>query len=153
DPSLDLAPPPAKMARAPTRQAGPARVCPSCGETTTPDAEFCQHCGGHLRLDTPLARKGVTVLVCDVVSSGGGRERLDPEALHLLLSRYFEQATAAIEQYGGTVEKLIGDELLAVFGVPTVHEDDALRAVRAAVSVLESAAALGAELGEERTLE
>ena len=153
DPSLDLAPPPAKTARAATRQTAAARICPSCGEATAPDAEFCQHCGGHLRLDTPLARKVVTVLLCDVVNSGGARERLDPEALHLLLSRHFQHAQAVVEQYGGTVEKLIGDELLAVFGVPTVHEDDALRAVRAAVAVLASTAALGAELGGGRTLE
>jgi class 3 adenylate cyclase/DNA-binding SARP family transcriptional activator len=153
DPSLDLALPSANVVRAPTRQSTPATACPSCGERTAPGAEFCQRCGSHLRPDTPLARKVVTVLLCDIVTTGRADERVDPEALHLLLSRHFEQATTVVEQYGGTVEKLIGDELLAVFGVPTVREDDALRAVRAALAVRESTAALGAELGGGRVLQ
>jgi class 3 adenylate cyclase/tetratricopeptide (TPR) repeat protein len=77
-------------------------------------------------------RKTVTVLFADVVSSTALGEQLDPEALRRVMSRYFEAARGAVERHGGTVEKFIGDAVMAVFGVPTVHEDDALRGVRAA---------------------
>ena len=71
----------------------------------------------------------MTVLFCDVTGSTELGERLDPEALRALLARYFEQMRAIVERHGGTVEKFIGDAVMAVFGVPVVHEDDALRAV------------------------
>jgi class 3 adenylate cyclase/tetratricopeptide (TPR) repeat protein len=77
-------------------------------------------------------RKVVTVLFCDVVGSTSLGESLDPEALQALLARYFERMKGIVESHGGTVEKFIGDAVMAVFGVPAVHEDDALRAVRAA---------------------
>jgi class 3 adenylate cyclase len=77
-------------------------------------------------------RKVVTVLFCDVVGSTALGESIDPEALQGLLARYFERMKAIVESHGGSVEKFIGDAVMAVFGVPTVHEDDALRAVRAA---------------------
>jgi DNA-binding SARP family transcriptional activator/class 3 adenylate cyclase len=80
-------------------------------------------------------RKTVTVLFCDVVAFSDLAERLDPEYLRNVLSEFFEQAAAILEHHGGTVEKFIGDEVMAVFGVPVVHEDDALRAVRAAVEL------------------
>jgi class 3 adenylate cyclase len=80
-------------------------------------------------------RKLVTVLFCDLVAYTQLAEQLDPEALRLLMSRFFERVVAVIERHGGTVEKFIGDEVMAVFGVPVVHEDDALRAVRAAEAV------------------
>jgi class 3 adenylate cyclase/tetratricopeptide (TPR) repeat protein len=74
----------------------------------------------------------VTVLFCDVSGSTAFAESRDPEAVRAVMSRYFEVARAAIERHGGTVEKFIGDAVMAVFGVPTIREDDALRAVRAA---------------------
>jgi class 3 adenylate cyclase len=74
-------------------------------------------------------------LFCDVSGSTQLGERLDPEALRELLARYFERMRAIVERHGGSVEKFIGDAVMAVFGVPTVHEDDALRAVRAAVEM------------------
>src|SRR5947208_986976 len=80
-------------------------------------------------------RKVVTVLFCDVVGSTALGESVDPEALQGLLARYFERMKAIVERHGGSVEKFIGDAVMAVFGVPVVHEDDALRAVRAALEM------------------
>ena len=75
-------------------------------------------------------RKVVTVLFCDVTGSTALGERIDPESLRRVMARYFETAKAIVERHGGTVEKFIGDAVMAVFGAPVVHEDDALRAVR-----------------------
>src|SRR5688572_30377836 len=80
-------------------------------------------------------RKTVTVLFCDVADSTGLGERLDPELLRNVMSGWFDEMRRALEAHGGTVEKFIGDAVMAVFGVPTVHEDDALRAVRAAAEM------------------
>jgi class 3 adenylate cyclase len=80
-------------------------------------------------------RKVVTVLFCDVVGSTALGESVDPEALQGLLARYFDRMKAIVESHGGSVEKFIGDAVMAVFGVPAVHEDDALRACRAAVEM------------------
>src|SRR5213596_2561319 len=79
-----------------------------------------------------LVRKTVTVLFCDVTGSTSLGERIDPETLRRVMLEYFDEMRAAIERHGGTVEKFIGDAVMAVFGVPVVHEDDALRAGRAA---------------------
>ena len=83
-------------------------------------------------------RKTVTVLFCDVTGSTALGESVDPEALRGLLARYFERMQAIVERHGGTVEKFIGDAVMAVFGVPVAHEDDALRAVRAAAEMREA---------------
>ena len=83
----------------------------------------------------PKWRRMVTVLFCDVVGSTRLATELDAEAYQRLMSSYFEVASRAIEAHGGTVEKFIGDAVMALFGVPELHEDDALRAVRAAVDV------------------
>jgi class 3 adenylate cyclase len=80
-------------------------------------------------------RKTVTIVFCDVTGSTALGERLDPETLRRVMSRYFDEMKASIERHGGTVEKFIGDAVMAVFGIPLVHEDDALRAVRAARSL------------------
>jgi len=90
----------------------------------------------------------VTVLFCDVVDSTGRGERIDPESVRRVMSRYFEEMRAALEAHGGTVEKFIGDAVMAVFGVPTAHEDDALRAVRAAAEMQSRLAGLNEELAE-----
>ena len=82
-----------------------------------------------------MQRKTVTVLFCDLTGSTELGESVDPEALRELLARYFERMKAIVERHGGTVEKFIGDAVMAVFGVPTAHEDDALRAVRAAAEM------------------
>jgi class 3 adenylate cyclase len=94
---------------------------------------------------TVEGRKTITVLFCDLVAYTELAGRLDPEALRELMLRFFERAGAVIEAHGGTVEKFVGDEIMAVFGVPVVHEDDALRAVRAAVAVHECVAELDRE--------
>jgi DNA-binding SARP family transcriptional activator len=95
-------------------------------------------------------RKTVTVLFSDVIASTALTESLDPEATRMVMSRYFAAMRAAIEYHGGTVEKFIGDEVMAVFGVPVAHEDDALRAVRAASLMQESLTALNDVLDRER---
>ncbi|MGZ4386094.1 MAG: AAA family ATPase, partial [Gaiellaceae bacterium] len=92
-----------------------------------------------------MHRKVVTVLFCDVVGSTALGESVDPEALQGLLARYFERMREIVEGHGGSVEKFIGDAVMAVFGVPVVHEDDALRACRAAVEMREAFAELGVQ--------
>jgi class 3 adenylate cyclase/tetratricopeptide (TPR) repeat protein len=92
------------------------------------------------------SRKTVTVLFCDLVGSTALGEQLDPEALRTLLERWYVEMRVPIERHGGTVEKFIGDAVMAIFGVPAAHEDDALRAVRAAVEMHAAAVRLGAEL-------
>jgi class 3 adenylate cyclase/predicted ATPase len=122
-------------------------ACPSCGAENREGARFCDECGTAL---TPSAaareqRKVVTVLFCDVTGSTSLGERLDPESLRALLARYFERMKAIVERHGGTVEKFIGDAVMAVFGVPVVHEDDALRALRAAQEMRDAFPELGVE--------
>src|SRR5438067_13339916 len=90
-------------------------------------------------------RKIVTVLFCDVVGSTALGESVDPEALQGLLASYFQRMSGIVELHGGSVEKLIGDAVMAVFGVPVAHEDDALRACRAAVEMREALPELGVE--------
>ena len=87
----------------------------------------------------------MTVLFCDVVGSTALGESVDPEALQALLARYFERMSGIVESHGGSVEKFIGDAVMAVFGVPVAHEDDALRACRAAVEMRDALPELGLE--------
>src|SRR5512134_3355206 len=91
-------------------------------------------------------RKTVTILFCDLAGSTALGESFDPERLRALLAAYFERMKAIVEHHGGTVEKFIGDAVMAVFGVPTVHEDDALRALRAAEELRDSLTGLNEEL-------
>ena len=120
-------------------------VCTSCGHTIPDDAKFCPECGAPVPTAAPAReqRKTVTVLFCDVTGSTTLGESTDPEALRALLARYFDRMKAIVERHGGTVEKFIGDAVMAVFGVPTVHEDDALRACRAAVEMRDALPELG----------
>jgi class 3 adenylate cyclase len=122
-------------------------TCPSCGADNRDEARFCDVCGTALAEARPAReqRKVVTVLFCDVTGSTALGERLDPESLRALLARYFEQMKAIVERHGGTVEKFIGDAVMAVFGVPVVHEDDALRALRAAQQMRDHLPELGVE--------
>ena len=122
-------------------------VCPSCGAENRDEARFCDSCGSPLAAEPAReSRKRVTVLFCDVTGSTALGERIDPESLRNVMARYFETAKAAIERHGGTVEKFIGDAVMAVFGVPVVHEDDALRAVRAAADLRTALGPLNEEL-------
>src|SRR5207302_76129 len=93
-----------------------------------------------------VSRRTVTVVFADVADSTPLGERLDPESLRRVMSRYFERMGAVLERHGGTVEKFIGDAVMAVFGLPELHEDDALRAVRAATELREALAKLNEEL-------
>jgi class 3 adenylate cyclase/tetratricopeptide (TPR) repeat protein len=124
-------------------------ACPTCGESNTESARFCQSCGARLTAATAEhgeIRKTVTVLFCDVIGSTSLGERLDPESVRKVMTRYFEDARRILERHGGTVEKFIGDAVMAVFGIPAVHEDDALRAVRAALELREALDELNEEL-------
>jgi len=109
-------------------------ACPSCGRENPDDARFCSACGTPLAALEPAReqRKVVTVLFCDLVGSTALGESTDPEALRARMRRYFEDLRQIVERHGGTVEKFVGDAVMAVFGIPVSHEDDALRAVRAA---------------------
>src|SRR5207253_7487811 len=93
-------------------------------------------------------RKTVTIVFSDLKGSTAMGEKLDSEAVREVMSRYFDEMRAALERHGGTVEKYIGDAIMAVFGLPRLHEDDALRAVRAAAEMRDKLAALNEELDQ-----
>jgi class 3 adenylate cyclase len=116
-----------------------AETCPSCGAVTKVGARFCASCGQRLgsTRDEPgrEERKLVTVLFADLTGSTALGEQLDPERLRALLGEYFAAMATVIESWGGVVEKFIGDAVMAVFGIPVAHEDDAERALRAALSM------------------
>ena len=120
-------------------------VCANCGHENSDAARFCEACGAALGVGSGERRKVVSVLFCDVVGSTALGETTDPEALRALLARYFDRMRGVVDGHGGSVEKFIGDAVMAVFGVPSVHEDDALRACRAAVEMREAFAGLGVE--------
>ena len=115
-------------------------VCTQCGRESPDGFAFCGSCGSSLAEAAPPreVRKTVTVVFCDVTGSTALGERLDPEALRRTMSRYFDEMRTILERHGGSVEKFIGDAVMAVFGIPQVHEDDALRAVRAAAEMREA---------------
>jgi class 3 adenylate cyclase len=108
-------------------------ACPNCGEDNPERALYCMVCATPLRTPpTPAKRRTVTIVFSDLVGSTALGERLDAEALREVLDRYFTTMRACIDRFGGTVEKYIGDAIMSVFGLGTVREDDALRAVMAA---------------------
>ena len=150
-----------------------ARACPSCGTAAPPKARFCLECGtalsghtGAVPMAEPAAapngpfgirgtvpgrptaeRRLVSVLFADLVGFTTYSQSRDPEDVRELLSRYFETCSSLVERYGGVVEKFIGDAVMAVWGAPVAQEDDAERAVRTALDIVEAVAALGAEVG------
>jgi class 3 adenylate cyclase len=121
-------------------------ICTSCGQANPAASRFCSTCGAAVAESPADARKTVTVVFCDLVGSTALGETQDPEVLRELMARYHTELRSILERHGGTVEKFVGDAAMAVFGLPQVHEDDALRAVRAAVEMRASVLALGLEV-------
>jgi predicted ATPase/class 3 adenylate cyclase len=122
-------------------------ICPSCGEENPERFRLCGFCGAQLTATLVSdTRKTVSIVFSDLAGSTKLGEALDSEALREVMLRYFEVMRQALEHHGGTVEKYIGDAVMAVFGLPRVHEDDALRAVRAAAAMQEELAELNDEL-------
>jgi class 3 adenylate cyclase/tetratricopeptide (TPR) repeat protein len=129
-------------------------TCVVCGQPLPEGARFCPNCGAVV--GTPLGteeRKMVTVLFADLVDSTGLAQRLDPERAREVLGRFSDAATEELLALRGRPEKFIGDAVMAVFGLPTVHEDDALRAVRAGLAMRGRARRLGETLGLVESLE
>ncbi|HEY7004424.1 MAG TPA: adenylate/guanylate cyclase domain-containing protein [Gaiellaceae bacterium] len=123
-------------------------VCAACGQENPEGARFCNACGGALAPEHPARReerKVVTVFFADLVGFTGRAEQLDPEDVRAMLSPYYARLRSEIERFGGTVEKFIGDAVMAVFGAPTAHEDDPERAVRAALAARDAVQDLNEE--------
>ncbi len=130
--------------------------CASCGAANEPGEKFCGDCGAALAaraqrkeaVQAPQAeRRLVTVLFADLVGFTAASENRDAEDTRELLSRYFDTARQVIDRYGGTIEKFIGDAVMAVWGAPIAQEDDADRAVRAALELVDAVTELGTDLG------
>ncbi len=139
-----------------------AAACAACGAANDPSQQFCNDCGNSLAraatstsppgredaLPAPSAqRRLVSVLFADLVGFTAASEHRDAEETRELLTRYFDSARKVVERYGGTVEKFIGDAVMAVWGTPVAQEDDAERAVRTALDLVAAVSALGTEVG------
>jgi class 3 adenylate cyclase len=126
--------------------------CPKCGEENPDRARFCWSCGAALAETTARGveeRKVVSILFVDLVGFTARSDSADPEDVRATLRPYHARLKQEIEHFGGTVEKFIGDAVMAVFGAPVAHEDDAERAVRAALRILEAIDDLNAAEGGE----
>ena len=139
-------------------------ACPHCDAPVEPGTRFCISCGGTLRGADggdstgprddglpPAERRRVSVLFVDLENFTALAETLDPEEVRTIQSRYFEVARSVVARYGGTIEKFIGDAVMAVWGAPAAHEDDAERAVRAAVALVDAVGRLGGAVGTSLT--
>ena len=131
-----------------------ANTCTNCGAELAPGARFCASCGTAVGDVAPTAapdreRKVATLLFADLVGYTSLNEGHDPEIIEAVVGRAFDRLSAEVKRYEGLVEKFAGDAMLAVFGVPTVHEDDAERAVRAAFEMQQAMVELGAQLAAE----
>jgi class 3 adenylate cyclase/tetratricopeptide (TPR) repeat protein len=122
-------------------------ICASCGQDNPDIAKFCLACGAELAAPPPASeeRKLITVLFTDIVGSTAKAEQMDPEDVRARLAPYYARLRGELERYGGTVEKFIGDAVVALFGAPVAHEDDPERAVRAAFAVCNAIDELNAE--------
>src|SRR5437016_13772173 len=113
-------------------------ACPSCGHENAEGAKFCSECGAALVASAPVARaerKVLTVLFADLVGFTSRSEQLDPEDVQAVLAPYHERLRYELERWGGTVEKFIGDAVMALFGAPVTRGDEPERAVRAVAGV------------------
>ncbi len=138
-------------------------VCPNCGTVAPPEAKFCMACGTSIDgdaqpapprpspaqqpLDLPEERRQVTVLFADLSGYTAVAERMDPEAVKSLVDRALRRLGQEVDRYGGSVDKYIGDNVMAVFGAPVAHEDDAERAVRAALGMQDAMSEINEGLG------
>ncbi|HWL91065.1 MAG TPA: adenylate/guanylate cyclase domain-containing protein, partial [Actinomycetota bacterium] len=137
-------------------------TCASCGAANQPGQKFCGACGAPLadpqqegariarvvpRAAPTTERRLVSVLFADLVGFTAFSESRDSEEVRDLLSRYFDESRQIVGRYGGVVEKFIGDAVMAVWGTPIAHEDDAERAVRAALELTSAVRSLGEEVG------
>jgi class 3 adenylate cyclase len=135
-----------------------ALTCAACGTANASGVKFCGECGNRLAEEAPSTsarvaeRRLVSVLFADLVGFTTISEHRDSETVRELLERYFVESSAVIEGYGGVVEKFIGDAVMAVWGTPAAHEDDAERSVRAALDLVSAATRLGTEVGAEISL-
>ena len=120
-------------------------ACPSCGQANPDGFRLCGMCGAPLSPTAPAdvreERKVVSVLFCDLVGFTARSDQLDPEDVRAVLRPYHERVRTELERHGGTVEKFIGDAVMALFGAPVSHEDDPERAVRAALAIRDWAVA------------
>src|SRR4029453_3217547 len=130
--------------------------CPACNGENADGARFCSHCGRPLEPardhEGETERRLVTVLFADITGSTPLGEELDPEDLKDVLGAYADAMREEIEAEGGTVEKFIGDAVMAAFGVPVAHEDDAARALRAALRMRTRLERLNGELDRRHGL-
>src|SRR6266567_7578796 len=124
--------------------------CPTCGEANPPDARLCGMCGTSLLQDEAAGavRRVITLVTSDLKGSTALGERLDPEALREVLNRYFSVMRAVFESHGGTIEKIIGDAIVAVFGLPFRRDDDPIRALEAAAETQRALILLNDELDQ-----
>src|SRR5689334_1637881 len=131
----------------------PGMACPRCASSTPPGARFCPQCGTALSAApapsaTPAAeRRVVAIVFADLCGSTPLANELGAEGMHRLLTRYFERVDALIEQCGGTVDKHMGDGVMALFGAPVAYGNDSMRALRAAAAIHQALESLGVELG------
>jgi class 3 adenylate cyclase/tetratricopeptide (TPR) repeat protein len=123
------------------------QACAACGGENPDGHRFCGLCGATLSSPSVERRKLVTSVFCDLSGSTAMGERADAETVFGMMRSYFDTARAALERHGGAVEKFIGDAVVGMFGVPEAHEDDALRACRAALEIQAEIAALGLPIG------
>ena len=135
-----------------------AASCGACGASNEPGEKFCGGCGAQLEapvsgtmpasgeVATAGERRQLTVLFCDLVGSTEIASRLDPEEWHAISKDYQQAAAAAVIRFGGHVDKYLGDGLVCFFGVPQAHEDDAERAVRAGLAIVEAVRVLAVTL-------
>ena len=129
------------------------KACSRCGEENPDKARFCLSCAApFVDAPSPEARKTVTIVFTDVAGSTELADKLDPESMRHVMSSYFDTIRSVVERHGGTVEKFIGDAVMAVFGIPTVHEDDALRAASAGVEMHAAVAELNDRLERARDI-
>ena len=124
-------------------------ICKHCGESVPEGFERCGYCGeplSELSRPQPEIRRTVTIVTSDLLGSTALGEKLDPETLREILTLYFDEMRSVLESYGGTIEKIIGDAIVAVFGLPLERDDDALRAVMAAAETQSASAVLNEQL-------